>query len=143
MTRVDFYVLPDADAGAKDRFVCRIADKAYRAGHRVYVLTPDDAYARALDELLWTFHPGSFVPHELHSGADNGDSDTPVLIGHHEPPAQHHDVLISLWREVPTFFSRFQRLIECVGSDDDDKSQSRSRFRFYRDRGYPLETHQV
>lgn len=142
MTRVDFYVLPDAGTD-KDRFICRVVDKAYRAGHRVYILTADEAQARALDELLWTFRPGSFVPHDVHSGQDDRERDTPVLIGHQEPPAHHHDVLISLWREVPTFFCRFERLIECVGADEDDKTQSRTRFRFYRDRGYPLETHQV
>lgn len=143
MTRVDFYVLQDAAAEGKDHFICRLADKVYRTGHRVYILTADDTHARALDELLWTFQPGSFVPHGIHSPSDTGEDDTPVLIGHQEPPAQHHDVLISLWHDVPTFFSRFARLVECVGTDEEDKTRSRARFRFYRDRGYPLETHTV
>ncbi len=143
MTRIDFYVLQAAAADAKARFICKLADKAYRNGHRVYILTPDAAAAQHLDELLWTFHPGSFVPHGLHLSGKELEDDAPVLIGHQEPPEQHHEVLISLSPQVPPFFSRFERLVECVGTDDADKAQSRERFRFYRERGYALETHHV
>jgi DNA polymerase-3 subunit chi len=141
VTRIDFYLLKETQA--KDRMACALADKAYRLGHRVYILAADAAHSEILDELLWTFHPGSFVPHGLNSKGSELETDAPVLIGHEAPPDQHHDVLISLWRDVPTFFSRFARLVEIVGPDEDDKAQSRVRFRFYRDRGYPLETHNV
>ena len=43
-----------------------------------------------------------------------------------------------------SFFSRFQRLIEIVSADDaDDKQQARERFRYYRDRGYEIRTHDL
>lgn len=140
MTRVDFYLLPHAD---KTLFACRLADKAYQNGHAVYVLAPDAAVAQHLDALLWTFSQGSFVPHELHlnHGEAKPTPPCPVLIGHDEPPADHHDILISLWHEVPPFFSRFARLLELVAGDEAEKQRSRERFRFYRDRGYALETH--
>jgi DNA polymerase IIIc chi subunit len=54
-----------------------------------------------------------------------------------------HDVLISLAPEVPTWFSRFTRIAELVGAAEDDKVRGRERFRFYRERGYPLETHNL
>lgn len=143
MTRIDFYILQAAAAEGKARLVCKLTDKAYRAGHRVYIFAPDTAAAQRLDELLWTFHPGSFIPHGLHLSGKELEDDAPVLIGHQEPPEHHHDVLISLSPQVPPFFSRFERLVECVGTDDEDKAQSRERFRFYRERGYALETHNV
>jgi DNA polymerase-3 subunit chi len=37
-----------------------------------------------------------------------------------------------------TFFSRFERVIEIVGCDDEDARLGRSRYSFYRDRGYAL-----
>lgn len=147
MTRIDFYLLQGSSAGSDDKpgIACRLAEKAYRLGHRIYVYTADAAATRELDELLWLFSPGSFVPHAPcgNGGADDAAADTPVLVGHCSPPADAHDVLISLAPQVPEFFSRFQRLIELVGTDADDKAQSRERFRFYRDRGYDLHTHNL
>lgn len=141
MTRIDFYLLQNNDsADAKMLLACKLADKAYRQGRQVYMLAPDAATAQHLDDLLWTFNPGSFVPHDLYRSETTAAS--PVLIGALPPPTTAHEILISLGTDtVPEFFSRFERLIELVGDDEADKARSRARFRFYRDRGYPLETH--
>jgi len=50
----------------------------------------------------------------------------------------HHDVLINLQKDYPPFFSRFTRLIEIVGQDEEDKAHARLRYKFYRDRGYEM-----
>lgn len=149
MTRVDFYLLSSAEPGAKQRVACKLADKTFRLGHRTYLLAPDRAAARTLDELLWTLEPGSFIPHGI-MGEPNLQPQVlpvlpvlPILIGHEEPPPDYTDVLISLCPAVPDFFSRFQRLAELVGAEEEEKQRSRDKFRFYRDRGYPLETHQL
>lgn len=142
MTKVDFYLLSASEPESRERTACRLAEKAYRLGHRVYLLVPDPASALELDELLWTFSQGSFVPHAVCT--DNTDSDVhPVLIGHAEPPAALNDVLVSLAQEVPPWFSRFARVAELVGVADEDKTRARERFRFYRERGYPLDTHNL
>ncbi len=141
MTRVDFYLL---GAGHDDRgpMACRLTEKIWRLGHRVYLHAPDADSARELDDLLWVFSQGSFVPHGLH--ADDAASDEhPVLIGHTEPPADWSDVLINLAPEVPDWFSRFTRVAEVVGPAEPDKIKGRDRYRFYRERGYPLETHNL
>lgn len=142
MTKVDFYLLDAADAESRERTACRLTEKAWRLGHRVYLLVPDQSAARELDELLWTFSQGSFVPHAVL--ADDSDADAhPVLIGHAEPPAALNDVLVSLVQDVPPWFSRFARVAELVGAADVDKTRGRERFRFYRERGYPLDTHNL
>lgn len=142
MTRVDFYILDD-NGDAPDRFVCRLTEKAYQQGHRVYVHTADPQQSNRLDNLLWQYRDGSFVPHSL--GADDGADDplTPVHIGHGEPSAEHHDVLVNLAGEVPLFFSRFERVAEVIGGGDDARAEGRERFRFYRERGYSIETHTI
>jgi len=141
MTRVDFYLIEDAAERGKDIAVCRLAHKAFLLGHRIYILTENDEDARRLDRLMWTFSAGSFIPHATSS--ENGDADYPVLIGHDEPPAVHEDVLIQLAPKVPEYFSRFQRVAEIVDDNEDGKVLARERFRFYRDRGYTLQTHQL
>lgn len=141
MTRVDFYLVNDAAEGSQDIAVCKLAHKAFRLGHRIYIFTPDSSHAQRLDRLLWIFSSGSFVPHGVNP--ESVDADMPVLIGYDEPPAACEDVLIQLAPQVPECFSRFRRVAEVVGSGDDDKARARERFRFYRDRGYALQMHNI
>jgi DNA polymerase-3 subunit chi len=142
MTQVDFYILTQPGASARNQLVCKVADKAFRSGHRVYVYAGDPQQVQEIDQLLWTFSQGSFAPHEAYTGTlRNGH--TPILIGDREAPDNWHDVLISLVDEVPDFFSRFDRVIEVVDGDEHRKKNARKRFRFYRDRGYALQSHQV
>ena len=140
MTRIDFYLQQAPATVNLETLVCRLVDKAFGQGHQVYVLTPDQATATRLDHLLWTFSPGSFVPHALCSAELPA---TPVLIGPQEPPAAWQDTLVTLCPEIPGCFSRFERVAEFVAANEDAKQRARERFRFYRDRGYPLETHEI
>ncbi len=52
-------------------------------------------------------------------------------------------MLINLAADVPDFFSRYERVAEVVDGNSARREQSRERYRFYRDRGYKLNTHQV
>lgn len=138
MTRVDFYILA---AGAREHTACKLAEKAWNLGHRVYIHTAGAEQSRHMDALLWTFREGSFLPHEQYQVGN--DCDSPILIGNDEAPDTDSDVLINLARDVPLFFSRFLRVAEVIGPDNEAKSSGRERFRFYRDRGYPLDTHEL
>jgi DNA polymerase-3 subunit chi len=141
MTRVDFYVLRNHTPGGKHRLACRLADKAFRLGHQIFIHASGPEEAARLDELLWTFGPGTFVPHALCT--PRLTEPEPVLIGEGEPPAGFGEVLIGLAADVPPFFSRFERMVELVDDTEADRKLARERFRFYRDRGYLLETHEV
>ena len=52
-------------------------------------------------------------------------------------------MLINLHASPPPFFSRFERLAEIVGIDEAEASAARKRYRFYRERGYELRTHNL
>lgn len=142
MTRIDFYLLPD-DSGPSAGAVaatCKLCDKATSVGHKVYVHTADAAVAENLDGALWSFRQGSFISHEKHVGQTYEDPQPLVLIGSVEPPATHHNIMINLSTEVPTFFSSFERVLEIVEGDPALRAKSRERFKFYRDGGYELNT---
>jgi DNA polymerase-3 subunit chi len=142
MTRVDFYLLPET-AGPTDNVVmatCRLCDKATTGGHRVYVHTPDAAQEEALDGSLWSFRQGSFIAHEKYRGQSIQDPQPMVLMGMAEPPATHEGILINLAADVPLFFSRFERVLEIVEGDAAMRAKSRERYKFYKDRGYELNT---
>ena len=141
---MDFYVL-EAGGEARERFACRLAEKVYRLGHKVLVHPRGPDHARRLDDLLWTWRDGSFVPHLVWAdGLDPADvRATPVIIGDGVDPPVEADVLINLGDDVPSAFSRFDRVAEIVDGDPETRARSRTRFAFYRDRGYPLETHRI
>ena len=52
MTRVDFYLIDNATDGGQDIAVCKLVHKAFRLGHRLFILTPDVSHAQRLDRLL-------------------------------------------------------------------------------------------
>jgi DNA polymerase-3 subunit chi len=144
VTRVDFYILRQPGEGARLTLACRIAEKAVQRKHEVLINTEHEADEQRLDELLWTFSQGSFLPHRRMSDPRTEDQGEPVLIGSgREPAAGGWDILINLAPEVPEFFSRFTRVAELVGADEANKAAGRERFRYYRDRGYELHTHDV
>ena len=144
MTRVDFYILDRPGNDARLTAACRIAEKAVGQQHEVLINTGSDADNARLDELLWTFSQGSFLPHRVISDNPGTDEGEPVLIGcGREPTDGSWDLLINLAPEVPDFFGRFSRVAELVGAGDNDKEAGRERFRYYRDRGYELHTHHI
>jgi DNA polymerase-3 subunit chi len=141
MTQIDFYVLPDAAARGREHFACRLADIAWRRGRRVYLYAQSPDQAGSLDTLLWTFQAGSFIPHAR--WPSEWEAQAAVLIGHDGVPDSVHDILINLSDGVPGFFSRFERTMEVVNQEPAVKQAGRERFRYYRDRGYPLQTHNM
>ncbi len=140
MARVDFYILNQAGQHSRQTFACRLAEKAYRLEKTVHIQTRNRADAERLDELLWTFRDGSFVPHETDPAQSFPRA---VTIGHDWEPEGECGVLINLDSEVPLFFSRFERVAEILDQDPQTRQQGRERYRFYRDRGYDLNTHEI
>lgn len=136
MTKVDFYILGNR---SPEHIACKLSEKAYDLGNRVYIHTESTQQAQSINELLWTFRDGSFLPHEQYQ--TNITCKSPIQIGCDENPDTECDVLINLATDVPLFFSRFLRVAELVDTNTDAKKQGRDRFRFYRDRGYTIETH--
>jgi len=141
MTQVDFYVLGDKSPGDRFTLACRLTEKAWQNGRRVYLHTGSEAESRHMDKLLWTYRDGCFLPHGLVTEAD--PTLNPILIGNGDDAGEEHDVLVNLAGEVPNFFSRFERVVEPLDRDATVRSAGRSRYRFYRDRGYPLNSHDI
>jgi DNA polymerase-3 subunit chi len=139
MTRVGFYVVQASEPGQRLQVAVRLADKAFQRGHRIFINAADESEARALDQLLWTYRPASFLPHGLQGEEQSGQ----IAIGWGQEPTDHNDLLINLQAGVPAFFSRFRRVAEVVTRDAASLEQQRRAWRFYRERGYQLEKHDI
>ena len=140
MPRIDFYLLAGVDPRDRRVYACRLAEKAWRQGYRVYVRAAAEAETSLLDDLLWTFRQGSFVPHETHPGAS---PETPILIGHGPAPENFGEVLVNLAADVPSDYGRFERVAEIIDQNADIKRDGRTRFRFYQDHGHEVQTHDL
>jgi DNA polymerase-3 subunit chi len=137
VTRITFYF----NAPDKLEVARKLASKAFQSGQRALVYTPDPAQAQALDQGFWTAQQLSFLPHVRcdHPLA----AETPILIGDNPDALGRADVLINLAAEPPAFFGRFERLLEIVTTDPMDRERARARFRFFKERGYALESHDL
>ena len=108
---------------------------------RVLAYCADAETSAKFGKLLWTAQAVSFIPHC--TPRDPLAPVTPVIVDHEGVEPLHDEVLINLHPELPPFFSRFQRLIEIVSIDEEDRGQARARFKFYRDRGYAIQSHDL
>ncbi len=143
--QVDFYILEAAAAHERLRTACRLAEKAWRKGHRVYIHTDSNETARSLDDMLWTYRQDSFVPHARfgnHLDVD-AESSEPVLVGDGTKQPDDIDVLINLTETVPAFANMSVRVAEIVGAGEAARHAGRIRYRDYRDRGVPIQQHNL
>jgi DNA polymerase-3 subunit chi len=142
VARVDFYVLAEIDERARHVLACKLAEKAWRLDNSVYIHAKNHSDAERLDELLWTFRDGSFVPHGL-AGRDDGTDASPIMIGSDDAGIGARDLLINLCDEIPPFLEGFPRIAELVTSDESCRNASRKRYAAYRDQGHELNTHKL
>ncbi|WP_010163572.1 DNA polymerase III subunit chi [Sphingomonas sp. PAMC 26617] len=103
--QVDFYHLT---LQPLDRVLPRIAERVVGGGGRLLVVAESGEQRTALDRLLWTYAPESFLPHAQAAG-DETDAVQPILISA-EPNAANaaRNVAIAdgVWRDDALGFDR-------------------------------------
>ena len=142
MTRVSFYILKGSAEHDRQVYACRLAEKAFNQGNHIYIHAENAEQAEQFNKTLWAFRADSFIPHQLIDSQDNNECR--VLIGHNDAsPPRLMDLLINLSTEQPPFFSQFERVAEFVNDDTAIKEPGRERYRFYKQRGYELDTFNI
>lgn len=140
MTDVAFHF----NAPDKQAYACRLLRKAVAAGSRVVVTGPGPDLAR-LDQLLWTFSQTDFIAH-VRQPADAGQlAASPVVLtdAPAAPELPHRQVLLNLGDDLPAGFETYERVIEVVSLDEDDRQRARGRWKFYTERGYTIQRHDL
>lgn len=137
MSDITFYILPTASQHERYAFTCKLIEKAYRSGVFCYVLTDDNAQSQRIDDLLWTFRAGSFIPHQRYTGEI--PTIPQVLIGTLPPPKDWQHTVLNLSSNCTTA----QRVLEILDNSEATKVIGRQRYRQYKDAGYHLTTHKI
>jgi DNA polymerase III subunit chi len=142
MPDITFYVLATESIQERDQFACKLIEKAYRSGVFVYVLTDSPEQSQAIDDLLWTFRAGSFIPHQIYTGKLPAVENV-ILISSSNPPVQWSKSIINLSSQCPPDFQQAERILEILDNSQKTKSLGRSRFRQYQQAGIEIVTHKM
>lgn len=141
MPRADFYLI------AKPRFaeqplllVCELARRACDANQFALILARDAAQAEELDDLLWSFDPDAYIPHQI-AGQDEEDEVTPVLIAAPGTEAPARPLVINLRDEA--WGAACERVLEVVPADPATRGPLRERWKQYQALGYELNKHDM
>ena len=125
MARADFYLI------GKPRFreqplllVCELARKAVHAGQPLLVLAASAEQAEALDDLMWSFDPDEFLPHQI-AGMDEDEDEVEVLIAPPEQSPALRPLVLNL-RDAP------------VPADPSARGPLRERLKHYQSLGVEL-----
>jgi DNA polymerase-3 subunit chi len=66
-----------------------------------------------------------------------------LLLDADVPVQPEFPILVNLADDVPDGFEQFQRVIEIVSTDEQDRNLARMRWRHYTERGYTITRHDL
>jgi len=132
LTRVEFVKLPRPE---KALLLCELAQEFYQQGRKVLVLVQDNNQGLTLDNFMWVWNKGSFVPHAHDNGAVDCH-DEPVVIASTEKNCNGAQVLILGAACSTDFMRHFEHVVDFAEVHDDaSREASRTRFAHYKESG--------
>jgi len=138
--RADFYLID------KPRFrddplllVCELAKRAFDSGQPALILARSIDQAEQLDEKLWEFDADAFVPHQI--AGDDDDAITPVLIVPPYATTPDRALVINLREDCAP--GLFERVLEVVPADENERLGSRNRWKTYKAAGFDVAKHDM
>ncbi len=144
MTDISFYLLKSQSVRERYLFACKLIEKIYRSGQVCYVFSESLAQSQMLDDLLWTFRAGSFIPHQLYTG-ELPSSEHVILIGTQPAPEPWQKIQINLSSQQPEALEQAERIVEILDNNTDTKALARQRYRRYQQQlsGAKITTHNI
>ncbi|RZL61106.1 MAG: DNA polymerase III subunit chi [Variovorax sp.] len=138
MTEIGFhYNAPD-----KLGYACRLVRKAVKVRGLRVVVVADAPMLDAIDAALWQVSASDFIAHCRSDGEAHLVARSPVILAAGYGDAlPHRDLMLNLGTVVPAGFERFERLVDVVSDEAEDRQQGRARWRHYADRGYVIKPH--
>lgn len=129
--------------GANDRLqaAAQWVAEAHRKNMPMLIYAPQEGHAETLDRLLWTQAALGFTPHCRANAALAAE--TPVLITTQLDVPADERTLINLSDGIPAGFDRFSHIVEIISLSDEVRLPGRDRFRFYREHGCSIESHDI
>jgi DNA polymerase-3 subunit chi len=140
--RADFYYITGED---NLHFACRVLEKAYQNKHQVYVHVATELDAQKLNELLWTFQQGSFIPHAIASTYEQDPPPIEIGFGAKYQLPKHRDIVMNLasQADIAKATVEFDRVIEIIAGDKALQTLSEKNKSFYQQHDVEIKEHQI
>ncbi len=142
MPDVSFYVLNSESLYDRYFFACRLIEKAYNNGKFCYVLLDSVEQCQRLDDMLWTFRAGSFIPHQIFTGTPP-EITSQVLLGMLDAPPDWQNVVFNLSSQMPQNWQYAERILEILDNNETTKAAGRQRYTVYKQAGIDIATHKM
>ena len=137
-TEVNFYHLT---ASSLEDALPKLLAKTLQAGERAVVMVGSPERVDALNTHLWTFDPGSFLPHG--SGRDGDAGRQPVWLTHLDENPNGAKFLFLADRAASERVADFARCFELFdGRDEAAMTESRVRWKAYKLAGHTVAYYQ-
>ena len=134
MTEVRFYHMLQKRL---EKALPEIASKVFERGRRAVIKVGNRERLEALDNSLWTFDPGSFLPHG--HIRDGHESEQPVWLTTEDDNPNAATVLILVDGATSQQVERFDLCCELFdGNDNAAVEAARQRWKTYKDKGFTL-----
>ncbi len=134
MTEIGFYHLTRSPL---ERALPRLLEKAHASGVRVVVMAGSAERVEALDQVLWTYDPASFLPH---GSARDGEAATqPIWLTTEDENPNDASVLLLTDGATSDKVGDYARCLEMFdGNDADSVAAARAHWRDYDAAGHAL-----
>jgi len=135
MTQIQFYHLT---ATPLERALPRLLEKAIAAGFRSLVVCGSEEKAAWLDDVLWTYDGGSFLPHAT---AKFGQAEAqPVFLAADAAQNPNSATLLAVTDgSSPESLPGYQRVIDIFdGANEEAVARARTRWSAYKQQGHTL-----
>ena len=139
MKQIDFHY----HVSNRSIYACKLVKKVSAMKMSVALFSSNAAFLQMVYDDLWRFEDMTFIPH---AWADSEYArDTNVLFTTDLAKLKSSDVLILLDDNVPenweASFEKFDRIVDIVGTSEEELQTSRARFRLYKSSGVTLKAY--
>ena len=134
MTDVSFYHLTRSSL---EQTLPRLLEKALQGGARCVVLAGSSERVEALNAQLWTYDPGSFLPHG--AARDGNAARQPVWLTDQDENPNEASMLFLTDGATSDRIAEYARCFELFdGRDDTAVEAARARWKAYRESGHAV-----
>ena len=132
--RVDFYHLQTSPL---ERALPALLERVVQSGKRAVVMAASDARIEALNNLLWSYNPNSWLAHG--SAKDGFAADQPIWLTDKEENPNNASILVLTDGMAAGFLGSFERCLDLFdGTLEEAVAQARQRWAEAKSAGHEL-----
>ena len=126
----------NATPASVDATVPLLLEKALASGKKIVVRCNTKERAERLNETLWSYKAGSFLPHGTEE--DGNAEQQPIFITGAETNPNGAEILVLISGAEAPDFEKYDRVLDMFEASEVQQSAARKRYKKYKDDGFML-----